>query len=206
MTPARININTPEYWNEIYRREWETHDVVSGHYHRDYGLIHDAIVKLIPAGSRVLDIACGPGILCRKVKLQVPGAAVTGIDFSTYTIARNVESDRELDIAYHCMDIRTSLGALGQEFDAISMCEIIEHLDDPVPVVRDAMNLLKENGLFIVSCPHADEIPDPEHVREWDHESLFHLLAPYSRAISFIHFPPPYFHYWMLAHLRKCAL
>src|SRR5437762_503664 len=44
-----------------------------------------------------------------------------------------------------------------------------------------------------------------EHVREWDHETLFHLLSPYSSMITFTHFPPPYFHYWMLAWLRKNA-
>jgi len=28
-------------------------------------------------------------------------------------------------------------------------------------------------------------------------------LAPYSDAVSFMHFPPPYFHIWMLAYLAK---
>jgi 2-polyprenyl-3-methyl-5-hydroxy-6-metoxy-1,4-benzoquinol methylase len=198
-----ININTPEYWDEVYRREWEGHDVTGRDYHRDYGPIHDAIVRLVPAGSRVLDIACGPGLLCRKIKSQVPGTRVTGVDFSSYMIARNAERDKSLGIEYRCIDVRSSLPSLDKQFDAVSLCEILEHLDDPAAVVRDAMKLVKRDGLLVVSCPHADEIPDPEHVRYWDHESLFHLLAPYSDTITFTHFPPPYFHYWMLAYLRK---
>jgi 2-polyprenyl-3-methyl-5-hydroxy-6-metoxy-1,4-benzoquinol methylase len=203
---AQININTVEYWNEVYRSEWEKQDVVGDNYHRDYGPIHDAIIKIIPAGSRVLDIACGPGLLCRKIKERLPISAVTGVDFSSYAIARNAERDGPLGIEYACMDIRTSLRSIGKEFDVVTMCEIIEHLDDAVSAIRDAMSLLKHNGVFIVSCPHADEIPDPEHVREWDHESLFHLLSPYGSSISFRQFPRPYFHYWMLAHLKKDAV
>ena len=200
------NINTPDYWNEVYKREWESQVVGTSEYHRDYGPIHDAILELIPDGARVLDVACGPGLLCRKIKSSLPYTSVTGVDFSPYVIARNTERDERLGVEYLCMDLRTSLASLPCQFDAITMCEIIEHLDDPISVVGDAMSRLKHNGLFIASCPHGNEIPDPEHVREWDHESLFHLLAPYSSSISFKHFPPPYFHPWMLAYLRKDAV
>jgi 2-polyprenyl-3-methyl-5-hydroxy-6-metoxy-1,4-benzoquinol methylase len=200
---TRANINTPEYWNAVYREEWESRRVESSNYHRDYGPIHDAIIQTIPDGSGVLDIACGPGILCRKIKTRVPGAAVMGVDFSSYAIERDWERDRSAGVEYRCLDIRHSLGMIRHQFDVVLMCEIIEHLDDPAPVVREGMNLLKDGGLFIASCPYGDQIPDREHVTEWDHESLFRLLAPYGSAITFTHFPPPYFHVWMLAHLRK---
>jgi 2-polyprenyl-3-methyl-5-hydroxy-6-metoxy-1,4-benzoquinol methylase len=200
---THININTPEYWNHVYRTEWERGSVESSDYHRDYGPIHEAIVELTPPGSDVLDVACGPGILCRKIKMHVPGTKVVGVDFSSYAIERNVERDRSIGVEYRCIDIRSSLVTLTRQFDVVLMCEIIEHLDDPMSVVRDGMSLLKDGGLFIASCPHADEVPDPEHVREWDHESLFQLLSPYSSSITFMHFPPPYFHAWMLAHIRK---
>jgi 2-polyprenyl-3-methyl-5-hydroxy-6-metoxy-1,4-benzoquinol methylase len=199
------NINTQEYWDFVYRQEWESRLVGTSNYHRDYAAIHEAIVNLIPPGSCVLDIACGPGLLCRKIRSAVPGTAVTGVDFSSYTLERNAERDRALAIDYRHLDIRTSLHSLNQLFDVVIMCEILEHLDDPATIVRDATSLLKDGGLFIASCPHGDEIPDPEHVREWDHESLFHLLSPYSSTISFTHFAPPYFHSWMMAHLRKGA-
>jgi SAM-dependent methyltransferase len=83
------------------------------------------------------------------------------------------------------------------------MCEILEHLEAPEEVLCAAMSLLKPGGRFILTCPHDDGIPDPEHLREWGHDNLFHLLAPYSDTISFVHFPPPYFHVWMLAYLNK---
>jgi 2-polyprenyl-3-methyl-5-hydroxy-6-metoxy-1,4-benzoquinol methylase len=200
---AETNINTREYWDAVYRCEWESNLVDSDAYHRNYGPIHDAIVALIPDGSRVLDIACGPGILCRKIQLLLPSTSVTGVDFSSYAIERNAERDAALNIDYRCLDIRTSLRSVEHGFDVVTMCEIIEHLDDPTHVIREAMSLLSSNGLFVVSCPHAGEIPDQEHIREWDHESLFHMLSPYASTITFTHFEPPYFNPWMVAHLRK---
>lgn len=197
------NINTPEYWDEVYRSEWESGRALSADYSRDYGPIHDAIIGLIDAGSRVLDVACGPGLLCRKVRERVRGAQVLGVDFSQYTIARNQERDASLGIAYRQLDIRTALPRLDGEFDVITMCEILEHLEQPEAVVSAAMDLLKPGGRFILTCPHDDGIPDPEHLRSWGHDELFHLLAPYSDTVSFMHFPPPYFHIWMLAYLVK---
>jgi len=200
---SNLNINTPEYWNEVYWREWNSNQATSATYHRDYGPIHDAIIGLIPDGSRVLDIACGPGILCRKIKQRLPDTRVIGVDFSEYTVMRNMEFDHDLGVEYRCLDIHSGFASLPQEFDVITMCEIIEHLNEPAGIVANAVNLLRNGGLFILSCPHDNEIPDPEHLRQWGHDELFHLLAPYSDTISFTHFEPPYFHAWMLAYFTR---
>jgi SAM-dependent methyltransferase len=108
-------------------------------------------------------------------------------------------------IEYRCVDIRKDLSSIDQRFDVVTMCEVLEHLEEPETVVANAMELLKEGGKFILSCPHNDSIPDPEHVRIWGHDDLFHLLALYSDTISFMHFPPPYFHVWMLGYLTKAS-
>ena len=197
------NINTREYWDTVYRREWETGEVSSSDYQRDYGPIHDAIVALAAGGSRVLDIACGAGVLCRKLKQTSPAASVTGVDFSRYTVERNHERDAALGIEYLCLDVREELPSLGGPFDVVILCEIIEHLDDPAQVLADAFRLLRDGGRLIVTCPHDDAIPDPEHVRLWGHDEIFHALAPYTSAVSLMHFPPPYFDMWLLATCLK---
>jgi len=197
------NINTPDYWDGVYRHEWESGSVVSGNYHRDYAPIHDAIIELIKDGSTVLDIACGAGLLCQKIKRRFPATQVLGVDFAQYTIEQNRNRDHGLGVEYQSLDIRSALGSLTRRFDVVMMCEILEHLDEPEPVVEAALSLLKPGGRFILTCPHDDQIPDPEHVRNWGHDEVFHLLQPYSDTISFVHFPPPYFHIWMMAHLIK---
>lgn len=197
------NINTTDYWNQVYREECESGRAQSEGYSRNYGPIHDAIIRLIPDGSRVLDIACGPGLLCQKIKQRLPSAQVMGADFSQYIIKQNQERDQGLAIEYRCVDIRTSLGSIGRTFDVVSMCEILEHLEQPELVVAAAIGLLRPGGRFILTCPHDDCIPDHEHLRLWSHDDLFHLLAAHSDTISFMHFPPPYYHGWMLAYLTN---
>jgi 2-polyprenyl-3-methyl-5-hydroxy-6-metoxy-1,4-benzoquinol methylase len=136
--------------------------------------------------------------------MRVPDAHVKGVDFAQYVISRNQERDAALGVQYQCVDIRNSLDTLESGYDVVMMCEILEHLEEPERVVASAMKRLRPGGRFILTCPHDNEIPDPEHVQVWGHNELFHLLSRYSRSVTFMHFPPPYFHIWMLAHLVTC--
>jgi len=198
-----VDLNTPGYWDGVYRREWEAGGIDGGP--RDYGPIHEAIVQLVPPDVRVLDVACGHGLLCRKIATRVAGARVVGVDFSAYAIDRNTVRDRELAVEYVLLDVRTELPLLPAEFDVVTMCEILEHMSGPGRVVADAMSLLRDGGLFVLTCPHDDEVLDPEHLRLWGHDDVFHLLEPYAGSVTFVHFPPPYFSPWLMAYLRKGA-
>ena len=133
------NINTAEYWDGVYQNELESGEPDLGGGSRDYGPIHDAILGLVTDGGRVLDIACGPGLLCRKIRLRHPATTVVGVDHSTYRIATNLRRDRDLGIDYRRVDIRTGLDELGGGFDVVTLCEVIEHLDEPERVVESAV-------------------------------------------------------------------
>lgn len=58
----------------------------------------------LPAGSRILDLGCGPGLYAER--FSVMGYHVTGIDFSHHSIAYAQEQARRrgLSIAYRCED------------------------------------------------------------------------------------------------------
>jgi SAM-dependent methyltransferase len=198
------NINTPDYWDGVYRGEWESGQVGTPEHVRDYGPMHDVVLSLVPPQSRVLDVGCGAGVLCRKLASSVPGVAVTGVDFSEFAIESNRELDAELEIEYVCLDITASLGELEGPFDVVTMCEVLEHLDEPEQVIEEVMSLLRPGGLFIVTCPHDDQVPHPEHVREWGHDEVYHLLAPYADAVTFRSIPRPRDR-WLLAHATTHA-
>lgn len=199
---ASENINTPAYWDRIYRREWESGNVFSATYERDYGPMHDAIISLIPRAATVLDVGCGPGVLCRKIKTRLPDTSVTGVDFSEYTIQRNKHVDHALGNEYLRADVQTDLPHLEEAFDAIIISEVIEHLDHPKRTIAGAINLLNPGGRLIITCPHDDAIPSAVHVRQWGHDELFHLLTAYSDTVCFTQFPPSH-DKWMMAHLVK---
>lgn len=113
---------------------------------------------------RVLDIGCFNGFFVRE--LLDRGFDATGIDFnrkalefgrSTYQLERSI-SDRTLVDLYQ----------QGERFDAITMFEVIEHLEDFVSVTQQALRLLRANGVMILSTPNSrmtwrPELDSPPH-------------------------------------------
>lgn len=201
--PAAVrNINTPGYWDGRYQQEWESGEVFSDDYARDYGPVHDAMIALIPDGSAVLDVACGSGVLCRKIKQRLPNTVVTGVDFSHYTIEQNQRANEYPENHYRQLDVQTELPTLNQQYDVITMAEIIEHLDDAARAISDAVGLLKPGGRMIITCPHDGSIPSKEHVRQFGHDRLFHLLTAHTDTVCFTQFPSSHAK-WMMASFTK---
>lgn len=196
------NINTARYWDRVYRAEAQRGDMEQAGYIRDYGPIHDAIVSLVPDDARVLDLGCGPGVLCRKIKRARPGAAVTGVDFSRFVVERNERVDADMGITYLCRDLRSELGSLDGGYDVVSLCEVLEHLEEPERVAEEAVGLVGPGGRLVLTCPHDEAGLHPEHLRRWGHDEVFHLLAPYSTEVVFRSFRPPYDR-WLLATFEK---
>ena len=147
--------------------------------------------------KHLLEIGSAYGFFLDEVRAEFE--SVEGIDITDAGVAHAREHFNlnvvQADFLAH------DYGA--QKFDVVCMCEILEHLDEPEEVVASAFKLLKPGGRFILTCPHDNSIPDHEHVRVWGHDDLFHLLATYAREVTFVHFPPPYFHVWMMAHVTK---
>ena len=195
------DLNTPAQWDETYREEGDGAFVDGGW--RDYEDMHDVIVRLIPDASRVLDVGCGTGFLCRRIKQRLPGTTVVGVDFSGYALSRIRERDRDLGIEYILLDVQTDLPSLRREFDAVTLCNVLEHLQRPESALADAVGLLRTDGLLVLLCPHDDEIPDPQRVHNLGHDEVFHLLAPYAESITFTQLPPKLYKRWLMAHLSK---
>lgn len=103
------------------------------------------------AGRSVLDVGCARGYLGGIVKSR--GASyVVGTDISENAL---LEAKQVLDRTY-AFDLEekwpTDLKA--KEFDIIIMAEVLEHVFDPVKVLKEARDLLKENGYLIITTPN----------------------------------------------------
>lgn len=191
------NFNTVNYWNKVYGREVQAEETSQEFYHRNYNNVFKKIIELIPDGSYVLDVGCGPGILCRSLKLKKPQTKVVGLDFSDYVINRNKTIDKKLGIRYIHHDIRKPF-PFSKKFDAIIMTEVLEHLKKPEQVLSNLLECLKLGGIFILSCPHDNDAEHwmkkyhvgGEHLRVWTHDDIFHLLANYSDEVRFIKLKP----------------
>jgi methionine biosynthesis protein MetW len=105
---------------------------------------HRAIIDAVPRGARVLDVGCAAGHLAAALAAE-RGCAVVGVEIDPSAVAaaraRGVEV-READVE------RDGLDADG--FDVVVFGDVLEHLGDPVAVLRQAAAA----PLSVVSLPN----------------------------------------------------
>ena len=87
--------------------------------------------------------------------------------------------------------------ALAERFDAVVLCEILEHVVDVPPVLAVAEQHLAPGGRVYVSMPldvanHADWRSRKEHVRHFTPEDVWQLLsAPGRRPVWYQQYQTP---------------
>lgn len=98
--------------------------------------------------GRLLEVGCGAGSTLKS--LQDFGWQVEGVDFDPLA----VEEARKKGLNVH-------LGTLSEQefppggFDAIVSSHVIEHVPDPVGLLRECNRLLKPGGTLVVITPNA---------------------------------------------------
>lgn len=110
------------------------------------------IARLVPSSAvTILDVGCGKGALGSLLKSQMPERKVFGIE--------NVESvangaARTLD-GILVGDLETMTVTFPAEFfDCMLFGDVLEHLVDPVSVLRKVKLHLKNNGTIVCSIPN----------------------------------------------------
>ena len=103
-------------------------------------------------GGRILDVGCGPGVNLES--LQRFGWDVYGLDFSDVAIAeaRRKFGDRiysgTLDEV--CLE--------DESFDVVMFSHSLEHMFSPAKALARARQLLKPQGMVIVTLPNAKSV------------------------------------------------
>jgi len=158
------------------RTDW---DDVSGWYDQHVGdegsefhreiVLPGAIRLLQPQPHEtVIDIACGQGVLCRK--LHVLGVEVTGVDASQQLIdSAHQRSDPA--IAYRVADARDLEFLPPERFDAAACLLAIQNIH-PIQAVFDGVaRLLKPWGRFVIVMMHPAFRGSKETGWGWDDEN-----------------------------------
>src|SRR5512141_722223 len=96
---------------------------------------------------RLLDIGCGGGVLTEEFARL--GCRVAGIDLSprSITVAQAHAAQSGLAIDYRVGDA-TSLPFEDGSFEAVTCCDMLEHVSDWQRVISEVARLLKPGGLF----------------------------------------------------------
>lgn len=126
-----------------------------------------AVARARPDGARLLDIGAGSGIL-------VEAATELGLK------AEGIEPSRSLQSTASRHDCTVHLGTLPHAdvaggFDFVTIIDVIEHVDDPVALVRAASDLLKESGHLVVVTPDANSLMARMMGWRWWHYRVAHV-------------------------------
>ena len=159
MKPLDNNLNeeSRKLWDQKATFWDELHGEEGNRFHRK--LISPAVENLlqIQAGEAVLDIACGSGVMARR--LAALGGNVTAADFSTALIERAKARGQSTGtpIQYHIADAtdEEALVALGEgAFDGIVCTMALMDMPVIAPLYRAVRRLLRPEGRFVFATSH----------------------------------------------------
>lgn len=102
----------------------------------------------VGAGSRVLDVACGTGVLTPDY-LARDVASVTAVDISPEMIRRARGKFRDDRVQFLCGDVETL--DVGRDFDAVVVYNAFPHFPDPERLVAHLASLLRPGGVLTVA-------------------------------------------------------
>lgn len=113
-------------------------------------------------GSRVLDVACGTGVLIPDY-VERKAASVTAVDISPemIRIAREKYAAFRDIVCFLCVDAET--GDVGKDFDAVIVYNAFPHFPDPERLIRHLASLLKPGGMLTVAHGASREMINAHH-------------------------------------------
>lgn len=105
----------------------------------------------LPAGSEVLDVGCGNGVISRK--LGTLGFRVKGVDVSERAIEK-AKSLNQSPLVNFEVKSAEQIVADGQRYHAVICSEVLEHLNRPQDLLKVVRQLLTDDGVLIVTVPN----------------------------------------------------
>ncbi|KQR16697.1 hypothetical protein ASF78_04895 [Cellulomonas sp. Leaf334] len=153
---------------------------------------HGLLLSLVGADRRVLDLGCATGYLAEA--LGANGCTVSGVEYVPEAAEKARPFLEKLVVAdLNDFDLVAEFGA--GTFDVLVFGDVLEHLLDPVSVLRSAVPLLAPGGSVVISIPNVAHgslrlallqgrwrytdtgLLDRTHIRFFTRRSLLELLA-----------------------------
>lgn len=100
----------------------------------------------LPANPRILDVGCGTGAV---LEMLDPLGEIHGIDIETAALSFCAERD----LGNLVQSSATALPYADNSFDLIVIADMLEHLREDAPAVRESARVLRPGGIFICTVP-----------------------------------------------------
>lgn len=140
------------------------------------GLFRDQFLRRLPSHARVLELACGHGVLSLLAAEERPDIQIDGWDISPPAIA---VANRLLSVSGHAARVRFTVKdalntdeaeGVGEEgYQGVISAMLAEHLPQPQPLFGAMRRLVTADGLVFFST--AIESAQRDHIFEFNQES-----------------------------------
>lgn len=125
-------------------------------FHTDYNavLAHYKVISCLEhaRSNSLLDLACGDGLMTSMFSRNFK--RVVGVDAS----AAHVAEARKRVPAARFFESLIEEFEISEKFDTVLMLDILEHVVDPIAVLKKAASFLSKDGILIVHVPNAQAI------------------------------------------------
>lgn len=145
-----------------------------------YCKIADTILDFAPKNKKILDIGCGDGLIAFLLSRR--NNTVWGIDNNATAIKlAKKKTKSKLFLKKDAYKIEYK-----KQFDCVILSDIIEHLKNPLKVIENSFNALKDEGTLILSTPLplSNGIIDKFNYKEYTEKEIIDLLRDYFKLLD----------------------
>ncbi len=173
--PAPADATLSAIYGKHYYDAWGLHDDVSTVGDLKKATFAYVLGQLpqLPRGSKLLDCGAATGFLLEIAKQR--GLEPYGVELSEFganAIAEKFGADR----AFRGEIENARFADAGEgSFQAITMCDYIEHVRDPKRVLERAGTLLAPGGVLALTTPDTDSLTHRGLGKGWSHYKVEHL-------------------------------
>jgi len=105
-----------------------------------------AFLKSLIENKSVLDFGCGPGGFLARARTVA--SRVSGVELEKRLKPYFLEKG---------LEVFSDINEITARFDVITLFHVLEHMKDPVAILRELSGKLYDNGCIIVEVPSADD-------------------------------------------------
>jgi 2-polyprenyl-3-methyl-5-hydroxy-6-metoxy-1,4-benzoquinol methylase len=142
------NQNLQDFYDNVYKNDEKKHFtnlVIKGTVSEES---HEIIKETSWKSKKVLDVGCGTGFFANSAAQK--GANVLGIDFSEQAIKIAKKKYKKTNLKYKQMDVKD----ISEKYDIIVSIGTLEHMDEPLKILKLFKKHLNHKGKIIVTSPN----------------------------------------------------